>query len=972
MMRRTLLAHIFLLAATLLSHAGNIFWQRPILHYIKQDYQGDNQNWQISQSPKGWMYFANNKGVLEYDGAYWNTYPIGHNTKARAVYANQEAIYVGGLGEFGYLSPNAIGHLAYHSLSQGIKADRAINVWNIMQIGPKIYFQADNAIYIYQPGRKMEAINSPADINLSAAIGDKLFVATDKSLCVLSGKQIVSLSNTEAIGRNKVVGMLNHKGNVLIATETGGLFLYDGHQLQNYLPNLLPALQGKHLSCAAIKQDQLALGTIHNGLLLYNLRTQELDPIAANNGLQYKSVQSCAFDNEQNLWLGYYNGIDCLNVGVPLRFLGGNSDIGSGYASCLYDGHLYLGTNQGVFRTDIPDAQHLGGQADLVGGTDGLNHCLVAYDGSLFCGGKDYFVRYQASGSQRYAIRGVWHILAPPHTTDKLILGTYWGLYLLAKSGGTWQQPVKIKDKGISAKTMCLEDGTSAIWVANKNKGIWRMTLAPDYSHATKSKQYNSADLPIGSNVDISVVDGNVTIAAPQGLFRYNITDDKVEEDTQLEQLLHGKGPYSYIYQDRDKNIWYVADGTLYVKTYNAKRAQYTASESKAWLHAGLIQDYENITVDGTQAFIGTEDGFATLQMQGIDTPGTTPHVQIRKLFSTAQGIDSLLYEHCANSKASANELAHAISYRDGTLRIEYSATDFTPTHSVLYAYKLEGSGDEKWSRFSPQHSKEYTHLYEGTYTFRVRAKLDGTSQTAETALTFTILPPWYRSWWAYTLYLLLLAALAYYAYYRIRESRQKLVRKNQEQMEKQQRIFDTISEEKDKKIESLRIEKAEIELRIKNDELINSQINVVRKNEILQDIKSAVAKITNSIDEDNLPGAKRRLIKLMTQINTNLSHDEDLQAFQGSFNAVHHDFLNILSQRFPELSHKEKMLCVYIKMNMQTKEIAPLLGISVRGVEISRYRVRKKLGIEERGSITDFLQKLTSTNDQGQGEDRR
>lgn len=962
-MRRTLLAHIFLLAVTMLSYAGNIFWQRPILHYIKQDYQGDNQNWKISQSQKGWMYFANNKGLLEYDGAYWNTYPIGHNTKARAVYANHEAIYVGGLGEFGYFVPNAIGHLTYHSLSQGIKADRAINVWNIMQIGPKIYFQADNAIYIYQPGRKVETIACPANINQSATIGDKLFVATDKSLCVLSGKQIVCLSNTEAIGRNKVVGMLNHRGNVLIATETGGLFVYDGHQLQNYLPNLLPLLQGKHLSCAAIDHDLLALGTLHNGVLLYNIATQEADPIAANNGLQYKSVQSCAFDNEQNLWLGYYNGIDCLNVGVPLRFLGGNSDIGSGYASCLYNGQLYLGTNQGVYRTAIPDAQHLSAEADLIGGTDGLNHCLLVYDGSLFCGGKDYFVRYQGSGSQRFGIRGVWHILAPQHATDKLILGTYWGLYLLSKAGGTWQQPTKIKDKGISAKTMCMEDGTNAIWVANKNKGIWRMTLAADYSRITKAKQYNTNALPIGSNVDISIVDGNVTIAAQQGLFRYNITDDKVEEYTQLEQLLHGKTAYSYIYQDMGKNIWYVADGTLYVKTYNAKRGQYSQSESKAWLHTGMIQDYENVTVDGTQAYIGTEDGFATLQMQGIDTQSTPMQVQIRKLFTTAQGTDSLLYEHSATDKTTTDQMPHSIAYKEGTLRIEYSASDFTPTHSVLYSYKLEGSGDEKWSSFSPQHSKEYTHLYEGTYTFRVRAKLDGTSQTSEASLTFRVLPPWYRSWWAYTLYLLMLGAIIYYAIYRIRESKQKLVRKNQEQMERQQRIFDTISEEKDKKIESLRIEKTEIELRIKNDELINSQLNVVRKNEILQDIKSAVTKITNSIDEDNLPSAKRRLIKLMTQINTNISHDEDLQAFQGSFNAVHHDFLNILSERFPDLSHKEKMLCVYIKMNMQTKEIAPLLGISVRGVEISRYRVRKKLGIEERGSITDFLQKLTAPN---------
>ena len=120
------------------------------------------------------------------------------------------------------------------------------------------------------------------------------------------------------------------------------------------------------------------------------------------------------------------------------------------------------------------------------------------------------------------------------------------------------------------------------------------------------------------------------------------------------------------------------------------------------------------------------------------------------------------------------------------------------------------------------------------------------------------------------------------------------------------------------------------------------------------------VVKIANVVSEDNVPLVKRRLVKLMNQIDTNISHDDDLQAFQGSFNAVHHDFLKVLGERFPSLSHKDKMLCVYIRMNMQTKEIAPLLGISVRGVEISRYRLRKKLELEERESLTDFLQKLT------------
>ena len=232
---------------------------------------------------------------------------------------------------------------------------------------------------------------------------------------------------------------------------------------------------------------------------------------------------------------------------------------------------------------------------------------------------------------------------------------------------------------------------------------------------------------------------------------------------------------------------------------------------------------------------------------------------------------------------------------------------------------------------------KEYTNLHEGKYTFQVRIVTATNRQPVVTSLTFRILPPWYRSWWAYTLYLILFAAIAWAIVNRLLKSNRKL----------------------NEKIETLEDEKIQIELRSKQNELVLSRMNVVRKNEMLQEIKKTAVSLNNSLSEDNLPSIKRKVVRLIGQIDTNIEHDDDLEAFKGDFDTVHHDFLKTLSERYPQLTHKDKMLCAYLKMNMISKEIAPLLNISVRGVEISRYRLRKKLGLDEKDNLAEFLQKI-------------
>ena len=148
--------------------------------------------------------------------------------------------------------------------------------------------------------------------------------------------------------------------------------------------------------------------------------------------------------------------------------------------------------------------------------------------------------------------------------------------------------------------------------------------------------------------------------------------------------------------------------------------------------------------------------------------------------------------------------------------------------------------------------------------------------------------------------------------------------------------------------------------MRHKSEELARTTLNIVRKNEILLDIKKEVQSIYRSIKEENLVALRRKSLRLLGQIDTNIEHDKDLETFQSSFDSVHHDFFQRLSQAYPELTVKERMLCAYIQMNLLSKEIAPLLNISVRSVELARYRLRKKLRLSEGENLAEFLQRFS------------
>ena len=151
----------------------------------------------------------------------------------------------------------------------------------------------------------------------------------------------------------------------------------------------------------------------------------------------------------------------------------------------------------------------------------------------------------------------------------------------------------------------------------------------------------------------------------------------------------------------------------------------------------------------------------------------------------------------------------------------------------------------------------------------------------------------------------------------------------------------------------ALRNEKLQSEVDFKTTELATNAMHLVQKSELLTKIKSELNHLTKSISNPETALEIKKMIKVLGEDE---KMDEDWEHFSQHFDKVHSDFGLVLKETHPDLSANDLKLCTYLRMNLSSKEIAQLLNITTRGVEISRYRLRKKLGITKEVNLFDYL----------------
>lgn len=454
-------------------------------------------------------------------------------------------------------------------------------------------------------------------------------------------------------------------------------------------------------------------------------------------------------------------------------------------------------------------------------------------------------------------------------------------------------------------------------------------------------------------DIYVSKVEGRVYFATSHGIYKYNIHKDMMEPCNDMNNLLNGTAPYMRLLEYHDRLISLSPYEICIANLGTYKRGANTSINPIPQSLLELVPTYAIVPLSDSLMVIPNEEGFALFTIPAVKHRQDLAHsVYIRNMYITYPK-DSLIYT--ANFLGKKPSLA--INYTSNSVRFDYSLSFLAlGGDDIRFQYRLnEGA----WSDYTTVHTKEYSNLSEGDYTFEVKAIYpDGTTSLDE--LSFRILPPWYRSVPAYVFYFVLMLLGIWYIYrwddVRVKRKKQQAVVEKDKELHEMEKEFEAEKSRREKQIMQLEKEKLEYDLQHKSQEMANLMINFVRKNEMLTEIKSEIFKVASSLKGEGAREGKQLLLVINGKIDSNIQSDEVLKRIEDQFDLIHNNFMKRLHARHPDLSNNERMMCAYLKMNLSTKEIAPLLNISVRGVETIRYRLRKKFGLEREDSLTDYL----------------
>jgi DNA-binding CsgD family transcriptional regulator len=936
---------------------GSVFsqaqWSYPVTNFTRSDYKAGAQSWQIRSGANGWIYVANNKGLLEYNGQNWSAYSIPNDNVRSMLIIPGKRIYAGGISEFGYFEPDENGRFRYVSLSRDIipKYGSFGNIWNIFQIDQTIYYQADGMV-IKQTGNAITYINANVKIDCSAVINGLLYLGTKKGLYVLMGNKIFPAPYSEILSGMRIRSLVPlDRGRMLIGTANDGLFICDNESIKRFQTEVSGFIQENELFCCAASPNYIAIGTIKNGAVVITHEGRAVTFSNMANGLQDNTVLSLTFDMSENLWMGLNKGISSLRLNGALSTLYAPPNFyGVGYSARQVNDLMYFGTNEGLYYSKWPiNVSPNPLKMNAVPGLNGQVWNLNMIQGKLFCAhDKGVFIVEGQHVSQWFDTGGAW--AAKLSADSSLIyIGCYSGLFILRKQGGRWSVLKRIA--GYFDSTRFFEQDGSGLWVSHDQKGIIRLVFNEDKETLKLIKYYGpSQGLPSDKKVGIEKIGGKIVFITPFGIYHYNPRKDIMELDK------GNTGMHRFF-----------AAGTKSLAPYGSSMWSVSENQIKLFTPKGVFEDnikdgldlkegYEMIyPLDASSALIATERGFYQAHFRKQVKTRENLFLHIKKVILSKN--DSLYYRASfANTPA-----LPAIGYGTNSIKFEFGAVDYLLNSDVKYSYKLENY-DDSWSAPSDQTVKEYTDLHEGKYIFRVKA-VTSSGQVAYQEFSFRIMPPWYRSWWAFVIYIILIVIVVRFLLrmdrMRIQHREREAQRRKQEEMDAIAVEYKRLETEREKEIMRLKSEQLESDLVHKSQELSGVMLSFVSKNETLRDIKSDLFRISNAIPENESQNVKRRLFALTNKIDLSMQHDEDWKKFEKNFDYVHNGFIQKLAEKYPDLTFSERKMCVYLKMELVSKEIASLLNISPRSVETVRYRLRKKFGLDREDNLRDFLNRL-------------
>jgi ligand-binding sensor domain-containing protein len=932
-----------------------------IINYSRQSYGAGSQNWGIVQDRNGIMYIANNQGLLTFDGSYWRKYPLPNQTIVRSVALGEKnRIYVGGQSEFGYFSPAANGELVYTSLMDLLPEQESVftDIWNIGLYKGRVFFRSYKKILEYD--QKKIIVHNDVHWNfLGVHRSGLLAFEYEKGLVTYKGGKWQPAYRAGRLPRDINFRTVLDLGNdsLLLVSLLHGFYLLRHDTITPFRSPYLSSVANQTLYGAVLLDpDRIALISNLAGCMIIDRKGNFIQRYTKKEGIQQNNVLSLFLDKDKNLWLGLDNGIDLITYSNSIKNIFPEpDDRNAGYASFNHNNQLYLGVTSGAYKVNLgqeKDLSYTKGVFIPVQHSKGQVWGFSEVNGQLLMGHHTGAFWIKGDKAIPFDVKtGFWSF--QPLSTDTpsrvIVAGTYNGINFYHYDNGFISNPT-VRAQFESARFIV--PNKDIIWIAHPVKSLYKVQY---HNKQPVVRMYEDKNGILSKNHNkIFRIDDKLILSTDKGVFEFNDLKDDFIASPYFSKFFENYPP-GYLKEDKYGNIWFIRDRKVGVlDRSSAKIEQIFIPE----LNERITDVFEEITiVDSNNVLITAEKGFFHINYAQYKKHKQPPQVFIRKVSSPLRAQEIIYGGHGApNGNIS-------IEYQHNALSFEYASTLYGQESNTSYSYYLEGF-DPGWSKWEKRRDRGYTNLPAGSYIFRVKCRNNFNSESPMASFAFTILTPWYQTWWAYSIYGISFFSMWFLFYkgqqrrYKIQQRKKLAAQQQKWEAEQRQLQMQYLIEigENEKKIIQLKNEKLLAEVEHKNSELASTAMNMVRNMEMLSKLKEALLqlKVSGGLDKTS---KEKELHKIIRALDMELDTAGEWEQFAKHFDSVHTNYLKKLKEFCPDISSSELKLAAYLRLNLSSKEISQLMNISIRSVETSRYRLRKKLGLtNEDTNLYDFL----------------
>ena len=457
------------------------------------------------------------------------------------------------------------------------------------------------------------------------------------------------------------------------------------------------------------------------------------------------------------------------------------------------------------------------------------------------------------------------------------------------------------------------------IWAADNYRGLYRILYNDDYK--TISVENISQNSKIANDFGVRIFEfrNEILFLIQNSWYTYNsITNQLVKNELFNSNFKN----ISDIVAINENNFLVLQEGLLYHIYVNENKFVWNSIQEK-YYRGKIINDNLKIFKNRNSYLLNLDDGFISLQLK--NETKQSPNIKIEAYN------DKDLVENKSKIKYNSE------------LKIGVISGIYGITKPSLF-YKINDSKDFILIKDG---AIVLNNLNSGSHKIAIY-HFDGSQYNQVSGYEFVVGQPWYFSFWMILLYIVVLGTILYF-YYKWNKMRytQKLVLQ-EEELKHQKKILE-MELKAENELNSQEYEKhiLELELQTKSSEVTGKSLSIAKQSEMIENIQGI---LDSELDFNKLKSEIKKVIK------SNAINKHEWETFESNLNQIHDEFIINLSKKYPNLTSKDIKLCVYLKMNLSSKEIAPLMNISFRGVELHRYRLRKKLSLIQDENLSKFL----------------